>query len=83
MKLEISTPQKTLFEGEVCSVQCPSKDGLFQILENHAPMVAILVKGSVKYEVPGNPTPHFIEVGRGVLQVSNNVVTILTEPTEQ
>jgi F-type H+-transporting ATPase subunit epsilon len=79
MKLEISTPQKTLFEGEVCSVQCPGREGLFQILENHAPMVSILSRGRVKYEVSGDSTSHFIEIERGVLQVLNNVVTILSE----
>jgi len=79
MKLEISTPQKTLFEGEVCSVQCPGKDGSFQILDNHAPMIAVLVKGAVKYEISGNATPQFIEINRGVLQVSNNLVTILSD----
>ena len=79
MKLEISTPQKTLFEGEVCSVQCPGKEGWFQILENHAPMIAVLDKGLVKYEVSNHAEPCFIEVDRGVLHVSNNVVTILSE----
>jgi F-type H+-transporting ATPase subunit epsilon len=79
MKLDVSSPQKTLFEGEVCSVQCPGKDGLFQILENHTPMIAILTKGLVKYELPSDPCPYFIDIERGVLQVSDNVVTILSE----
>ncbi|MDR0438484.1 MAG: F0F1 ATP synthase subunit epsilon [Bacteroidales bacterium] len=79
MQLEISTPQKTLFQGEVRSVLCPGKDGFFQILDHHAPMVAILAKGQVKYEISGDITPHFIEVDRGVLQVLNNKVTILSE----
>jgi len=79
MKLTVSTPLKTLFEGEVYSVQCPSKEGLFQILENHAPMIAILIKGRVKYEVSKGATPQFIEINSGVLQVADNVVTILSE----
>jgi len=79
MKLEIFTPQKTLFEGEVYSVQCPGKEGLFQVLDNHAPMIAVLVKGRVKYEVSKDATSEFIEINRGVFQVENNVVTILSE----
>ena len=79
MKLEISTPKETLFEGEVYSVQCPGKEGLFQILDRHAPMIAILTKGRVKYEISGDTSPHFIEIDRGVLQVMDNVVTILSE----
>ena len=79
MQLEISTPEKTLFEGEVCSVQCPGKDGSFQILDHHAPMIAILTKGQVKYEIAGDSCPSFIEIGRGVLQVLDNKVIILSE----
>ena len=79
MQLEILTPQKTLFQGEVSSVQCPGKDGLFQILDHHAPMVATLVKGTVKYTLPGNETPHFIEINRGVLRVLDNKIIILSE----
>jgi len=79
MKLEILTPLETLFEGEVYSVQCPGEDGFFQILDHHAPMIALLTKGRVKYEVSNNARSQFIEIGRGVLQVSNNVVTILSE----
>ncbi|MCL2683414.1 MAG: F0F1 ATP synthase subunit epsilon [Bacteroidales bacterium] len=79
MQLEISTPQKTLFQGEVRSVQCPGKDGFFQVLDHHAPMVAILTKGQVKYEISCETTPHFIEVDRGVVQVLDNKVTILSE----
>ncbi|MDR2908045.1 MAG: F0F1 ATP synthase subunit epsilon [Bacteroidales bacterium] len=77
MKLEISTPHKTLFNGEVSAVQCPGKDGLFQVLNHHAPMIAALGKGSVKIDLPnGEPHP-LINVRRGVLQVLNNTVTIL------
>ncbi len=79
MKLEISTPEKILFSGEVCAVQCPGRDGLFQILERHAPMVAILGKGRVKYETDKHSEPQFIEVNRGVVQVLDNHVTILSE----
>jgi F-type H+-transporting ATPase subunit epsilon len=79
MKLEVSTPLKTLFEGEVCSVQCPGKEGLFQILDNHAPMIAVLIKGCVKYYIAGDDCPYFINIDRGVLQVLNNTVTILSE----
>jgi F-type H+-transporting ATPase subunit epsilon len=78
MRLEISTPQKSLFEGEVHSVMCPGKDGIFQILDNHAPMITVLTKGRIKYEIPGDATPYFIEIDQGVLQVMENKVTILS-----
>jgi F-type H+-transporting ATPase subunit epsilon len=77
MRLEISTPEKTLFAGEVFSVQCPGKEGSFQILDRHAPMIAILVEGRVKYETTESIAPMFIDIGRGILQVLDNKVTIL------
>lgn len=48
MYLEIITPEKKVFQGEVDAVQLPGADGLFQILKNHAPVIATLRKGNVK-----------------------------------
>ena len=79
MRLEISTPDRVLFDGEIRSVQCPGKDGLFQVLDRHAPLVAILVKGRIKYELLDDPTPQFVDITRGVLQVLKNEATILFE----
>ncbi len=77
MRLEISTPNKTLFEGDVKSVQCQGKDGFFQILENHAPMIAVIVNGKIKYQLYDDPAFHYIESTRGMLEVRNNKVIIL------
>jgi F-type H+-transporting ATPase subunit epsilon len=48
MILEIVTPEMTLFSGEVESVSVPGVNGQFQMLDNHAPVVSLLSKGSVK-----------------------------------
>ena len=50
MYLEIVSPEATLFQGEVDSVTVPGTDGSFQMLNNHAPIVATLGKGSVVIE---------------------------------
>jgi F-type H+-transporting ATPase subunit epsilon len=39
MQLEIMTPEETLFEGEVESVQLPGSNGSFEILKRHAPLI--------------------------------------------
>lgn len=49
MRLEIVSPEATLFSGEVTSVSVPGANGEFQMLNNHAPIVSILTKGSVKF----------------------------------
>ena len=51
MYLEVITPEVVLFKGEVSSVQLPGKDGLFQILKDHAPIISALGPGTVKIRV--------------------------------
>ena len=50
MKLEIITPEATLFSGEVDSVIVPGVDGEFQMLNNHAPVVSNLKEGTITIE---------------------------------
>ena len=51
MQLEIVTPDKSLFKGEVDYVYCPGAHGSFGILNNHAPIIATLKKGDVKVKI--------------------------------
>ena len=48
MTLEILTPEKKLYSGEVYGVQLPGITGLFEILDRHAPLVSALGKGNLK-----------------------------------
>jgi len=48
MLLEIVTPEAILFSGEIDSVAVPGINGEFQMLNNHAPIVSLLQKGTVK-----------------------------------
>ncbi len=47
MLLEIITPEAILFSAEVDSVSVPGVNGCFHMLNNHAPIVSILKKGSI------------------------------------
>jgi F-type H+-transporting ATPase subunit epsilon len=78
MNLEIVTPDEKVFEGEVRHVQLPGKEGLFGILNNHAPIVATLVKGRVKIEATNGDVQYF-EIGGGVVEMNNNKVIVLAE----
>jgi len=51
MILEIITPEETIIQAEVNSVQFPGTDGSFQVLNNHAPIVSTLSSGNVKMEL--------------------------------
>lgn len=77
MKLEIITPEKHLFEGETDLVQLPGIDGLFEILNNHAPMIAALGEGKVKIGNENNF--QYIEIKGGVVEVLNSRILVLAD----
>jgi len=78
MKLEIITPNSTVFDGEATLVQLPGYDGFFEILKNHAPMINILKKGTIKIKEENNEIKN-IEINGGVLEVHENKILILAE----
>ena len=78
MKLEILTPEKKLFKGEVRSVQVPGKSGRFEMLNNHMPIVSSLNKGSIKITDTNNKTQE-IKINSGVIELKNNSIIILAE----
>ncbi len=77
MKLEIITPEKHLFDGEADLVQLPGIDGLFEILSNHAPMIAALGKGNVK--ICNNNECKYLEINGGVVEVLENKILVLAD----
>ncbi len=78
MKLEIRTPDKSVFTGEATLVQLPGIDGLFEILEHHAPLVAALQKGRIKIQDTDNNT-QFFEINGGVAEVLHDNILVLAE----
>ncbi|MGM0613752.1 MAG: ATP synthase F1 subunit epsilon [Bacteroidota bacterium] len=78
MQIEITTPDKTVFEGQCSLVQLPGVDGLFEILENHAPMIALLGNGKLKLKDDSNKYQYF-DINGGVLEVKDNFVKVLAE----
>ncbi len=79
MKLNIITPDTVLYAGDnVYLVQLPGYDGSFEVMNLHAPLIAILKKGKIKVEVKGD-SPVFFDVNGGVIEVLENNVLILAE----
>ena len=76
MFLEIITPEKKVFAGEVTSVQVPGTSGQFQILKNHAPIISTLTDGKVKIKTASG-TQSF-DVKGGVVEVLKNKIVVLT-----
>ena len=80
--LEIITPSKIGFKGNVTSVTVPGTKGNFQVLINHAPIISSLEIGEIKIVEQDNKTVHFATSG-GTIEVSNNNIIILAESFEK
>jgi F-type H+-transporting ATPase subunit epsilon len=77
MLLEIYTPDKKVFEGQVDTVTFPGSKGAFQVLNNHAALISTLEKGMVMYRNKSE-TKELMITG-GVVEVLNNKVILLAE----
>ena len=77
MILEILTPDKKVFEGEVTSVTVPGAQGSFEILNNHAPIISILDDGKVVVRTNGKEQKFYTK--GGVVEVIENKVIVLAE----
>jgi F-type H+-transporting ATPase subunit epsilon len=93
MILEIVSPEAKLFSAEVTSVTLPGIDGSFQILNNHAPIVAVLGKGFVKIEAASfsfskevagkftkvNDQTYTLAITSGTIEMKDNKVIVLAD----
>ena len=77
MTLEIVTPDKKVFSGEINAVTFPGSGGQFQLLKDHAPIVSTLAQGDIVIEVGGKKESFVVD--GGVLEVSNNNILVLAE----
>ena len=76
--MEILTPEKKLYSGEVLGVQLPGTEGLFEVLDKHAPLVSALGNGKVKVLHKTAAAETFAIQG-GFVEVLNNKATVLVE----
>ena len=77
MILEILTPEKKLYTGEASLVQLPGVDGLFEILNKHAPIIAALGKGTIK--VKALDGLKYFTITGGFVECLNNKVIVVAE----
>lgn len=80
MYLEIITPEKKVFAGEVDSATFPGSGGTFQVLNDHAPLVSSLTEGTVKYVDKGSENT--LSISGGVVEVLNNTISLLAESAQ-
>lgn len=78
--LEILSPVKKVFQGEVNSVTIPGTSGSFQILTNHAPLISNTKVGKIKLDT-GSEVLEFV-ASRGLFEVKENNAVLLVRSVE-
>lgn len=91
MLLEIVSPEAILFEGQVDTVSVPGINGEFQMLNNHAPIVSLLVEGRIKIAGSNlefdpqfkdrfekiDSTTYYLPIKSGTIELKDNKINIL------
>jgi F-type H+-transporting ATPase subunit epsilon len=78
MHLKVISPNEFIYEGNVVLVQFPGTMGSFEVLHNHAPLIARIDKGRLKI-VDEARNKFFLDVNSGIVEVRNNNIVLLTE----
>ena len=78
MFLEIVTPDKKVFSGNIKLIQVPGSKGQFEVLRNHASIISTLSSGKVKV-VSHEGEKTFFDIQGGVIEVKNNKIVVLAE----
>ena len=81
-KINISTPEKTIYEGEISSLIAPGELGYFGILVDHAPLIANLAPGKIIIKDGSSRPTTFNCRSNGILEVLKNNVNILVDSAE-
>lgn len=78
MKLEIITPDKKIFDGEINSIKVPGSKGSFTVLNNHAPIISTLERGVITIVTKSSKTEE-IKIASGIIEVKKNNIILLAD----
>jgi F-type H+-transporting ATPase subunit epsilon len=81
MYIEIITPDKKLYAGEIKRVKLPGTMGSFEILNNHAPIISTLEKGEVKVTDMTDKIT-LLNIDGGLVETKDNKIIVLAESVE-
>ena len=81
LKLQLVTPDRSIFEGEVNEFTAPGTMGPFTILHNHSPIVSSLNPGIFKWEQDGRESKMLL--GGGFLEFHENTAVVLASSAER
>jgi F-type H+-transporting ATPase subunit epsilon len=81
LTVEVVSPEKRVWSGEAKMVSARTLEGDIGVLPNHAPLLGVLVDGSVSIEALDGTRQEF-KINGGFLSVSNNRVSILGQSAD-
>lgn len=79
MQIEILTPEKKIYTGDVYGIQLPGVSGSFEVLDRHAPLVSALKTGVLKILLDNKGKSTSYNITGGFIEVLNNKATVLLE----
>lgn len=82
LKVRLVTPDRILVDQTVDAVELPGKNGYFEVLYGHAPLLSALGAGEVRLH-GGESGDERYSVARGFVEVLPERVTILAETAEK
>lgn len=78
LHLNIVSPEKQLFDGEVTKVSVPGAKGPFTILPMHAPIVSSLVAGTISFHT-SEEDEHLLDIAGGFMEMSEDRISVCVE----
>jgi F-type H+-transporting ATPase subunit epsilon len=78
--LEIVTPERLAYEGDVDSVVCPGIEGELGVLPHHAPLLTTLGVGELRIRSGGQE--EYFAIAGGFLQVRPDKVVVMAETAD-
>ena len=81
-KVMIVTPDKIAYEGDAISATIPGIEGYLGVWANHAPLVGAVAPGLVSLKTDNAGSEKFFSVGTGFVEISDNVVNLMTDTCE-
>jgi F-type H+-transporting ATPase subunit epsilon len=79
--VDIVSPDGSVFKGDAAGIKAPGVQGSFEVLYNHAPMIAAFEVGPLTVILPSGERIMFATSG-GFVEVLHNSVTVLAETAE-
>lgn len=80
MRLLLVTPERQLLDTDIEEVYAPGVLGQFGVLPEHVNFLTALGTGELRYRTKG--ADHYVAVSGGILEVLDDVVTVLADSAE-